>query len=75
MRLGTPTITARGFNAIEVSELAEVIATLLLDVSPEDLQFSRLRGRVQELAQRPRHNDALLDLVQFRQPTVEETVA
>jgi glycine hydroxymethyltransferase len=62
LRLGTPTITARGYDAADVREIGEVIASALRGPRWDETVSARLRGRVRDLVKRPRPSDTLADL-------------
>jgi glycine hydroxymethyltransferase len=62
LRLGTPTITARGYDATDVRELGDVVATCLLAEHWEQTLHAKLLARVCDLVHRSRPGDTLLDL-------------
>ncbi|MCC5669495.1 serine hydroxymethyltransferase [Nostoc sp. CHAB 5784] len=62
LRLGTPTITARGYDESDIREVSEIIASALLADGWENAQRNSLRDRVSELAWQPRAEDTLKDL-------------
>jgi glycine hydroxymethyltransferase len=51
VRIGTPALAARGFNADDFTEVADVIAQALAPTLDDD-ETDRLRARVTHLAQR-----------------------
>jgi glycine hydroxymethyltransferase len=68
LRLGTPTITSRGFTAEDVEELAEVLLAALRADTWDEERSAPLRARADELRARPRPDDALADLVRSAGP-------
>lgn len=62
LRLGTPTITSRGFDEDDVSELADIVLSALRAEDWDPPQIALLRKRAEALRSRPRPDDALGDL-------------
>lgn len=62
LRLGTPTITARGFDADDVAWLGDTIGGVLTSSTWNDSQATAIREQVRALAWRERPDDTLRDL-------------
>ncbi|MFF5403059.1 serine hydroxymethyltransferase [Streptomyces misionensis] len=62
LRLGTPTITSRGFDEDDVRELADIVLVALRARDWDAPQITLLRKRADALRTRPRPDDALGDL-------------
>jgi glycine hydroxymethyltransferase len=75
LRLGTPTITARGFARDEVQELGAIICRSLTQGRWTDALRDELADRVRELARRQRYTDTLRDLLPGATPeSLQESV-
>ena len=48
LRIGTPAITTRGFEEIEVTKLVELIVSILADIENQD-QILLVKNQVQQL--------------------------
>ncbi|MEU9578529.1 serine hydroxymethyltransferase [Streptomyces chilikensis] len=62
LRLGTPTITSRGFDEDDVRELADILLAALGAEEWDAARIALLRERADALRSRPRPDDALGDL-------------
>lgn len=62
LRLGTPTITARGYQAEDVDDLGDIIAAALLADGWGQARREDLRSRVARHVSTARHGDLLADL-------------
>lgn len=62
LRLGTPTITSRGFDEEDVRELGDIVLCALRAKEWDEPQIELLRKRSDALRTRPRPDDALADL-------------
>lgn len=62
LRLGTPTITARGYQAEDVDDLGDIIAAALLADGWGQARREELRSRVARHVSTARHGDLLADL-------------
>lgn len=63
LRLGTPTITSRGFTTDEVAEVGSIIARALKSKNWTMKQAAHLGARIAELATLQRSSDSLSDLI------------
>lgn len=63
LRLGTPTITARGFDAADVREVGRILGAALRPGAWTEQLVEKLRARVRDLVLRDRGGDTLADLL------------
>ncbi len=50
LRIGTPALATRGFGAKEFTEVADIIATALIQGCKGEVDYTSLKGRVKDLA-------------------------
>jgi len=63
LRLGTPTITSRGYDDEDVTEIADIVLAALRAEDWDSSKVTLLRKRADALRARVRPDDALSDLV------------